>query len=70
MRDNVIRLPYAIASRSAIEWLIRIGYLEAAHRRNAAAIEDAIQHLRARWGGPVLGLDREPLLGQKFKRRS
>jgi len=29
MRDNVIRLPYAIASRAAIEWLIRIGYLEA-----------------------------------------
>jgi hypothetical protein len=60
MRDNIIRLPYAIASRAAIEWLVRIGYLEAAHRRNAAAIEDAIQHLRARWGGPILGLDREP----------
>jgi hypothetical protein len=60
LANNVIRLPYAIASRAAIEWLIRIGYLEAAHRRNAAAIEDAIQHLRARWGGPVPGLDREP----------
>jgi hypothetical protein len=48
MTDNLVRMPYTVASRQWIEKLIQIGLLRPSKRHNAKAVEDAVAALRQR----------------------
>jgi hypothetical protein len=44
--ENVVQLPFAIASRRVIAKLLQAGYLEHAKRHDAKAIKSALTKLR------------------------
>jgi hypothetical protein len=48
MTDNLVRMPYTVASRQSIEKLIQIGLLRPSRRHDAKAVEKAVEVLRQR----------------------
>jgi hypothetical protein len=44
--SNIIRMPYAVAPRTWITKLVRLGYLGSEQRHDAEAVEDAVGALR------------------------